>query len=94
METKKAKKYLLLGVNLFGKPNLTILLYASPEIRMKRISKRNPNDPDLYKENMKVYGYDKLINFLEKYKYNYVIIDTEELSIQEVVEKCKEQINL
>lgn len=79
-------------INLFGRPDLTIILYANPNIRMKRISERNPNDPDLYKENMKIYGYDKLTNFLEKYKYNYVIVNTEELSIQEVIEKCKEII--
>lgn len=79
-------------VKLFGKPDLTILLYASPEVRIKRISKRNPNDPDLYKENMKQYGYDKLIDFLQKYKYNYIIINTEEKTMDEVVEECKNAI--
>lgn len=76
-------------IKLFGKPELTILLYASPEVRMKRIQNRNPNDPDLHKENMKNYGYDKLTDFLEKYKYNYVLVNTEEKLIDEVIEKCK-----
>ena len=79
-------------IKLFGKPDLTILLYASPDIRMMRIVKRDPNDPDLNKDNMKVYGYDKLIDFLEKYNYNYIMINTENLSIKEVINKCKEII--
>lgn len=76
-------------INVFGKPDLTILLYANSEVRMKRISKRNPMDPDLYKENMKAYGYDKLVSFLQAYQYRYVVVDTEKKSIQEVVEECK-----
>lgn len=76
-------------VKLFGKPDLTIVLYASPETRMQRISKRNPNDPDLQKDNMKVYGYDKLENFLKKYGYNYIVVNTEELTLEQTIEKCK-----
>lgn len=79
-------------IKLFGKPDLTILLYASPKVRIKRIQNRNPNDSDLKKENMKLYGYDKLTDFLKKYKYNYIIVNTEELSINEVIEKCKKII--
>lgn len=76
-------------IELFGKPDLTILLTASSETRMKRISARNPKDPDLNKPTMKEYGYDKMIKFLDKYKFNYVIVDTETLSISETLEKCK-----
>ncbi len=79
-------------VKLFGKPDLTIILYASPEIRLNRISNRNPNDPDLQKDNMKKNGYDKLLEFVKKYKYNYVVIDTDNLSIDEVIKKCINQI--
>lgn len=76
-------------IKLFGRPDLTILLYASPEVRMKRILNRNPNDPDLEKQNMKEYGYDKLTNFLKKYNYPYVLVNTEEKLIEEVIEECK-----
>lgn len=76
-------------IKLFGKPDLTILLYASPEVRIKRILNRNPNDPDLKKQNIKEYGYDKLIHFLKKYNYHYVLVNTEEKSIEEVIEECK-----
>ena len=79
-------------VNIFGKPDLTIVLVASVETRMKRIFERNPNDVDLLEDRKKEYGYDKMINFLERYNFNYVIVDTENLSPEETLEKCKEII--
>lgn len=79
-------------VNIFGKPDLTIVLVASPETRMKRIIERNPNDPDLLDERIGKYGYDKMIQFLKRYNYNYVIVDTENLSREQVLEKCKKII--
>ncbi len=80
-------------IDMFGKPDLTIILYASPEVRMKRISERNPNDPDLQKPNMKQYGYDKMEAFMKKYDYNYVIVDTENKTIDDVIYSCKKVIN-
>ena len=79
-------------VNTFGKPDLTIVLIASVETRMKRIFERNPNDADLLEDRAREYGYDKMIDFLERYNYNYVIVDTENLSSEETLEKCKEII--
>lgn len=75
-------------VKMFGKPDLTIILYASPEVRMKRITNRNPNDPDLKNQNMMKNGYDKLLQFVKKYDYNYVVVDTDNLSIEEVIDNC------
>ena len=79
-------------VNTFGKPDLTIVLVASVEARMKRIFERNPNDPDLLEDRKREYGYDKMIDFLERYDFNYAIVDTENLSPEETLEKCKEII--
>lgn len=79
-------------IELFGKPDLTIILYASPEVRMKRIANRNPNDPDLQNQNMMKNGYDKLLEFVKKYEYNYVMIDTDNLSIDEAIDKCNKII--
>lgn len=75
-------------IKMFGKPDLTIILYASPEVRMRRILNRNPNDPDLQNKNMMKDGYDKLLEFVKKYEYNYVMIDTDNLSIDEVINEC------
>jgi len=76
-------------VDYFGKPDLTILLLASPQTRRKRISRRNPNDPDLKKQEIFKENYSKIIDFLEKYGYNYVLVDTEQLSIEDMVLQCK-----
>ena len=79
-------------IDMFGRPDLIILLRANSSTRMKRIKDRNPNDPDLQKPNMFEYGYDKMIEFLKKYEYNYVVIDTDELSKEETLEECKKKI--
>ena len=79
-------------VQTFGKPDLTIVLRASAETRIKRIIERDPNDPDLLDKRKWEYGYDKIIDFLERYNYNYAIVDTENLSKEETLEKCKEII--
>lgn len=81
--TKNSEEIFNLQQSMFGKPDLTILLYASEDIRRKRIEKRDPNDPDLKKEDMWINGYDKMINYLKKYNYNYVLIDTNNLSLGE-----------
>ena len=79
-------------IDMFGRPDLTILLQATPATRIRRIEERNPNDPDLQKQTMREYGYDKMIEFLDKYKCNYVVIDTDELSKEETLEECKKKI--
>ena len=79
-------------VDTFGKPDLTIVLVASVEARMKRIYQRNPNDEDLLEDRKKEYGYDKMIDFLERYNYNYAVVDTENLTPEETLEKCKKLI--
>ena len=89
---KETEDIFKVQVNTFGKPDLTIILVATPETRMKRIFERNPKDKDLFEERKREYGYDKMIDFLERYKYNYVIVDTENLSKEETLEKCKKII--
>ena len=89
---KNTEKIFETLIDMFGKPDLTILLLASPATRMKRIADRNPDDPDLQKPTMREYGYDKMVEFLNKYKFNYIMVDTESLSIEETVEQCKKKI--
>lgn len=90
--TEKSEEIFSLEQKMFGKPALTILLYASPQVRRKRIKTRNPNDPDLDKENMWVDGYDKMTKYLKKYNYNYILVDTNDLTIQETLLKVDDII--
>ena len=73
-------------VELCGKPELTILLYATPKTRMERLKMRNKNDPDLTDPEKKDDGYNKMIYFLDKFKLHYIVIDTDNLSLDDVKE--------
>jgi thymidylate kinase len=72
-------------IEIIGKPDVTILLYANPEIRMKRLHDRNPQDRDIFDPEMRVSGYDKMVKFLKDYDIPYNLIDTENKGIEEVV---------
>ena len=71
-------------IDLVGKPDITILLYASVNTRMERLYIRNQNDYDLTDPEKKVLGYDKMLDFLDKYELPYILIDTEGKTIEEV----------
>lgn len=73
-------------MNVSGVPDLTILLYATPKTRLQRMKKRDENDPDLDDPDKQDDGYNKMIYFLEKFKFPYVVIDTENKSLSEVKE--------
>ena len=80
-------------IELCGKPDLTILLKASTKIRMERIARRDEKDGDLDNSAMYDDGYNKMINFLDDKDFNYVIIDTENKTIEKVIEECLKKIN-
>lgn len=75
-----------------GTPDLTILLYATPKTRMERLAKRDKNDPDLLDPEKKDDGYAKMLEFLQKFNLPYLVIDTEQLSLNEVKEIVDQEI--
>ena len=81
-------------LELIGVPDLTIILFASVETRMKRLYNRNPNDFDLTDEEKKVLGYDKMIEFLEKFNIPYVVVNTENKNIDDVCNEVQNIIDL
>ena len=81
-------------IDLVGKPDLTILLYATIETRLKRIYERNSNDYDLADKEKHVIGYDKMIDFLDEFQIPYVLVNTENKSINDVYIEIKEIIRL
>lgn len=74
-------------IDLIGKPDLTVILYASPKTRMKRIYARNKNDYDLTDQEKQVDGYDKMIAFVNDFQIPYVIVNTENKSMDEVYQE-------
>ena len=74
-------------------PDVTIVLYASPETRMKRIYARDSKDYDLRDPEKKVDGYDKMIGFLDEMEIPYVVVNTENKSVDEVFEEVDKIVN-
>lgn len=67
----------------YGIPDLTIVLYASVEERIKRIKNRNVSDDDLKKKRLYIDGYDKYFEAVKKYNMPYLLINNEKLSLEE-----------
>lgn len=65
-------------LSLIGVPDMSVILYASPEVRLQRIYTRNKNDRDLQDEAIKADGYKGMIKFAEKFNMPHIVIDTEE----------------
>lgn len=72
-------------INIIGVPDLTIILYATLETRLKRLIKRDPNDKDINDPEKKVDGYDKMLKFVEQFQIPYLFVNTEEKTIDEIV---------
>ena len=73
---------------------MSVILYASPEVRLSRIYNRNKNDKDLNDQNIKTDEYRKMVKFAEKFGMPYIIIDTEEKDVQKIVEEIEKKIIL
>lgn len=80
-------------INIIGIPDVTILLYADVETRLERIKKRDLNDYDLVDCEKHVFGYDKMIKFLDDFNIPYVLVDTIDKSEDDVFEEVKNIIN-
>lgn len=74
-------------VDLSGKPDLTVVLYAPPIIRQKRILSRNPYDPDLKEKQYTDLDYQHIFDFLKRYRMNYIWLDNSHLTQEETVSK-------
>lgn len=84
---KKLNRYYDALVKECGLPDLTIFLYATPNERYTRLKKRNPKDIDLLDPTVFQDGTFKHIEFFNRYRFNYVMIDTNGKTIGEV---CRE----
>lgn len=79
-------------INLCGKPDLTVLLTASVSTRIKRIYERNNQDLDLSNSAMYDDGTSKMLEFLQNNKFNYIVVDTEKLLPDEIVDIIMEYV--
>ena len=74
-------------MGLCEKPELTVILYASADVRRSRITARNPNDPDLKNNVLNENEYEKMFKFCERYNMPFVVIDSSVLDAEQTVER-------
>ena len=68
----------------FTPPDITIVLYASIEERIRRIKSRNSSDQDLKKKRIYQDGYQKYFEALSKYNIPHLVIPTDNLNEDQV----------
>lgn len=74
--------------------DVSVFLYVSPEIRKKRLLKRNPNDPDLKLDKIMNLKYDSIFSFLKTHtSLPTIIINTDSLTEKEVLETTILELN-
>lgn len=79
-------------VKKLGFPDLTVILYADEHAILSRLRHRDELDSDIQKVTLAKEKYEKMIYFCEKYKMPYMVIDTSNLSPEEVVEVIMKRI--
>ena len=79
-------------IRVCGKPDITIFLHATPQTRYKRLLNRDRNDLDLHDDSIFLDGTVENINFLEKFEFNYALVETEDRTIEEVCQAIDEVV--
>ena len=74
-----------LAISKIGKPELTVILYAPQKVIEERMRKRNINDPNLAIAGKSEEIYSRMINFCEARAFDYLVIDSSDKTIDEVV---------
>ncbi len=72
-------------VNELKSPDFTFLIYASPEVVIERLKKRDLNDSDIKKTELIPDLYPKMEGFLKKHKMKYHLIDSSNLDVNQVI---------
>lgn len=87
-----ADKFMDLAIQHAGAPDLTFVLYASPDVRRNRMIARNPNDPDIHSVHTNDTLYDDMDAFLNAHRLPYEFIDTSTMSLHQVVDAVEKSI--
>ena len=90
--TQDNKEVFDLLTEKLGFPDLTVILYADEGAIFRRLRHRDEQDSDLDKVKLAKEKYEKMISFCETYRMPYMVIDTSNLSPEEVVETILKRI--
>lgn len=79
-------------IKKLGKPKLTVILYSPTEIIVNRLVSRDKNDSDIEKAKNSESIYNKMISFCKEKTLPFIVIDTSNMSENEVVDKIIEEL--
>ena len=90
--TQENEDVFRLLLNKIGNPDLTVILYAGRDVIEKRIKTRNEQDDNLAIVGCSQRIYEKMIYFCNKYGIPFMVINTENVTAEEVVDKILDRI--
>ena len=79
-------------VKKLGAPKLTVIIYSPSDVIVQRLISRDKEDKDIARANESEKIYKRMIEFCEKYKFPYIVIDTSKLTPEEVVNRVLEEL--
>lgn len=79
-------------VKKLGTPKLTVILYSPTKVIIERLKGRNKEDKDIARAYKSEDIYAKMLSFCTKYKFPYVLIDTSEMTPEQVVDEIVKEL--
>lgn len=81
-------------IQKLGAPLLTVILYSTSDVIVKRLLNRNKEDKDIEKAEKSEVIYQRMIDFCNNKNFPYIVIDTSNLSPKEVVEIILKELKM
>lgn len=81
-------------IQKLGAPKLTVILYSPSEIIINRLISRNKEDSDIKKAKKSEMIYQRMIEFCKNKNLPYIVIDTSNLTPDEVVDTILKELKI
>lgn len=81
-------------IQKLGAPKLTVILYSPSEIIVNRLISRNKEDSDIKKAKKSEMIYQRMIEFCKNKNLPYIVIDTSNLTSDEVVDTILKELKI
>lgn len=81
-------------IKKLGVPKLTVILYSPSEIIVNRLISRNKEDSDIKKAKKSEMIYQRMIEFCRNKNLPYIVIDTSNLTPDEVVDTILKELKI
>ena len=81
-------------IQKLGAPKLTVILYSPSDIIVNRLISRNKEDSDIKKAKKSEMIYQRMIEFCKNKNLPYIVIDTSNLTPDEVVDTILKELKI